>query len=165
MKKTRKKASDIYRKQNRLLHKAFASCGFAYNENKEVWLKLMTDVAGRPIAGLSEMTLSERHRLIAHFQGRGMRLFAPAVPKRVRGWKKGDEDVEYEFRPDDDPQVRMIKAMWSEMGYEPKTLRGLCWKRFKRDDPRWLDDEQLSRLVNIVKAKAQSKGLGVYYGR
>ncbi len=165
MKRTRAKASDIYRRQNRLLHRAFEGQGFSYRENKEVWLKLMTDIAGRPVGGLSEMTLGERHRLIAHFQGRGLRLFAPAVPKALRDWKKGDAEAGCEFRQDDDPRLRMVYAMWAEMGYPEKTLRGLCWRRFRRDDPRWLDEGQLSRLLNIVKQKARSKGYGHYWRR
>ena len=36
----RKKASDIYKVQNRLLHKAMIETGMPYVENKEVWLKL-----------------------------------------------------------------------------------------------------------------------------
>ena len=165
MKKTVKTASHIYARQNRLLHKAFAASGFPYNEDKCVWLKLMTDIAGRPVGGLSGMTLFERHRLINHFQQKGMRLFSPAVPVTIRDWKKGDPDVDYEFRQDDDPQVRMIYAMWAEMGYEAKKLRGLCWKRFKRDDPRWLTNEQLMTLFNIVRARANQMGVAVYHKR
>ena len=165
MKKTVKKASHIYSRQNRLLHKAFVASGFPYNEDKVVWLKLMTDIASRPVGGLSELTLIERHRLINHFQRKGMRLYAPAVPVKIRAWKKGDADVEYEFRQDDDPQIRMMYAMWAEMGYAAKTLRSLCWKRFKRDDPRWLSNEQLMTLFNIVRARAKQKGVAIYYQR
>lgn len=160
-----KKASDIYKKQNTLLHKAFTQAGMPYQANKEVWLKLMIDIAKRPVTGLSELTLSERHQLISHLQRKGMRIFAPAVPEKIGNWKKGDPDIEYEYRVDDDPQIRMAYAMWAEMGYRPATLRGLCLKVFKVDDPRWLNDHQLIRLVNIVKNKANSKGYGAYYAR
>jgi len=165
MKKTVKTASHIYAKQNRLLHKAFAASGFPYNIDKVVWLKLMTDIAGRAVGGLSELTLVERHKLLNHFQRQGMKLFSPAVPVKIREWKKGDADVEYEFRQSDDPQIRMMYAMWAEMGYAAKTLRSLCWKRFKRDDPRWLSNEQLMTLFNIVRARAKQKGVAVYYQR
>lgn len=160
-----KKSSDIYKKQNTLLHKAFAMQGFPYSENKYMWLPLLSNIAGRDIKGLSEMTLGERHKVIAHFQRKGQRVFAPGVPNKLRDWKKGKPDIEYEYREEDDPQIRMVYAIWNEMGYKPKTLRGLCFKLFHRDDPRWLDDEQLSRLVNVVKGKAQSKGCGNYYRR
>jgi hypothetical protein len=161
----RRKASDIYRKQNTLLHKAFALQGYPYAEDKVVWLKLMTDIMERPVGGLSELTLSERHKLITYFQRQGMRLFAPAVPVKIRDWKKGDDDIEYEYREDEDPQIRMAYAIWAEMGYRPKTLRGLCLKLFQVDEPRWLTDKQLNRLVNVVRNKAQQKGCGVYYRR
>lgn len=161
----RKKASDIYKKQNVLIHKAFTAQGYPYHHDKVVWLKLMSDLAGRPVGGLSELTLSERHRLIAHFQRKGMKIFAPSVPENVRGWKKCDEDIEYEFREEDNPQLRMVYAMWAEMGYKRKSLYGLCFKLFKKDHPRWLDDQQLSHLVNVVKKKAETKGCGTYYRR
>jgi hypothetical protein len=160
-----RRASDIYSAQNRVLHKAFALEGLPYEEDKVVWLQLMSDIAGRDIGGLSEMTLSERHKLIAHFQSKGLRLLSPGVGHKIRDWKKGDPDIEYEYREDGDPQVRMAYAIWAEMGYRPKTLRGLCFKLFKCDDPRWLNDGQLSRLVNVVRNKAAQKGLGNYYRR
>lgn len=103
--------------------------------------------------------------MIRHFQKKGIKLFAPAVPVKIKDWKKGDEDIAYEFRQEDDRQVRMVLAMWAEMGYETKTLRGLCFKMFKKDDPRWLSDTQLRRLVTVVQYKAQQKGMGVYYKR
>ena len=164
MEKTRK-ASGLYKRQNVLIHRAFARLGLPYGENKEVWLGLMTEIAGRAVTGLSELSLWERHQVLVHLRKQGQRIFSPAVPPEVRDWKKGDPDIVYGFRRDPDPQVRMVCAMWAEMGYPLKTLRGLCWKLFKRDDPRWLDDRQLSRLVNVVQAKARSKGLGVYYKR
>jgi len=160
-----KKASDIYKVQNRLIHKAMAAAGFSYNEDKVLWLKLMSDVAKRPVGGLSEMSLGERHKLIAYFQGRGQRIFAPAVPAKIRDWKKGDADIEYGFREEDDPQIRMVFVIWTEMGYRPKTLYGLCYKLFKKNHPRWLDDRQLSHLVNVVQQTARRKGLGNYYRR
>ena len=160
-----KKASDIYKRQNTLIHKAFALQGYPYHEDKVVWLNLMTEISGRPIAGLSELTLGERQKLINHFQRKGMRIFSPAVPANVRNWKKGDRDIEYEFREEDDPQLRMVYAVWAEMGYRQKTLRGLCLKLFRRDDPRWLNDEQIRHLAQIVRARAERKGCGVYYHR
>ena len=170
--KARRRASDIYKKQNTVLHRAFAHAGFPYVENKFMWLPLMNEIAQgakgkgqseRRIEGLSGMTLGERHRLVNHFQQLGYRIYAPAVPAKIRDWKKGDPDINYEFREDPDPQIRMVYAIWNEMGYRPRTLRGLCLKRFGKDDPRWLSDGELRALVNIVKQKAESKGVGKYY--
>lgn len=160
-----RKASDIYNKQNVLLHRAFASQGMPYEQNREVWLTLATEVIGKAVAGLSEMTLSERHKMLRALAKKGTRVFTPGVPTKIKDWKKGDPDIEYELREEADPQVRMVLAMWAEMGYEAKTLRGLCFKLFKKGDPRWLSDEQLRRLVTVVKYRAQKKGLGVYYKR
>jgi len=167
-----RKASDIYKAQNTLIHKAFHDSGLPYTENKEVWLSLIHEVAqgsGRKVQGeingISDLTLGERQRLINHFQKKGMKIFSPSVPVNIRDWKKGDQDIEYEFRVEDDTQVRMAYAIWAEMGYQPKTLRGLCFKMFNKDDPRWLKDEELRRLVIAVKRKAESKGCGQYYRR
>lgn len=157
-----RKASDIYKKQNVLLHKAFAAAGMPYGENKDTWLNLMKEIAGRAVTGLSALTLWERHQLIRYFQRRGIKLFTPAVPENMHNWKKGDADAEHKLKKDDDPQARLAYAIWSEMGYRPKTLRGLCWKLFKRDDPRWLNNRQLSHLVNVVMAKAAKKGIHYY---
>ena len=162
---TSRKASDIYKKQNILLHKSFGALGMPYQKDKAVWLKLMTDIARRPIKGLSELTLGERHKLLVHFQKQGIKLFAPSVPENIRNWKKGDDDIEHEFREEDNRQVRMALAMWEEMGYKRKTLYGLCFKLFGQTHPRWLDESQLSQLVNVVKKKAESKGCGSYYRR
>lgn len=172
-----RKASEIYKQQNTLIHKAFGAAGMPYAEHKDDWLRLMNEVRaqgkippGPPlqrgeIQGLSDLTLGERARLIAELQKKGVRLFSPSVPVKIRDWKKGDEDVEYEFRKEADPQLRMVLGMWAEMGYELKTLRGLCFKLFKKDDPRWLSDKQLRRLVTVVKYRAQKKGMGNYYRR
>jgi hypothetical protein len=191
-----RKASDIYKAQNTLIHKAFAASGLPYEQNKEVWLELIKQIVSPPpapskggqkempskggqrptfdvqrsisnekINGLSDLTLGERQKLINYFQKKGIRLFSPAVPVKIRDWKKGNDDVEYEFRLEDDTQVRMVYAMWAEMGYTPKTLRGLCFKMFRKDDPRWLNDEELNRLVHVVKYKAETKGCGAYYAR
>lgn len=160
-----KKASALYQKQNTLLHRGFAAVGMGYSEHKEVWLSLMTEICGRSVTGLSELSLWERHQVLVHLRSKGQRIFAPAVPVEVRDWKKGDDEIEYGYRVDADPQVRMVFAMWAEMGYRQKTLRGLCWKLFKVQEPRWLDDRQLGHLVNVVQGKARGKGLGTYYKR
>jgi len=144
MTKIRKKASDLYKKQNTLIHKAMAAVGMPYQENKGTWVALFEEVAGRDVKGLSDLTLGERHAVIQHFRGKGIKLYAPGIPEKVRDWKKGDPDVEYEFREDEDPQIRMIYALWNEMGYKAKSLRGL-------------------QLVNLVLARAKAKGCGHYY--
>lgn len=165
MNTVKKKASDIYAQQNRLLHKAFEAQGMPYIRYKDDWARLFSEIAGRQVRGLSDLTLSERHRVILHFQSQGIKLFAPGVPQQIAKWKKGQPDIEHQFRDDDDPQVRMVYAIWTEMGYRERTLRGLCWKLFKINDPRWLGDRQLRHLVNVVRMKAERKGCGTYYKR
>lgn len=160
-----RRASDVYKRQNVVIHRAMNRVQMPYQTYKAEWCALFSEITGRSVDGLSGLTLGERHAVILHFQSQGQRIFSPAVPVNIRGWKKGDPDIAYEWREEADPQVRMVLAMWTEMGYRIKTLRGLCWKRFRKDDPRWLTDAELIRLVNIVKAKAQSKGVGHYFQR
>ena len=136
-----------------------------YGECKGDWLALFEDVAGRRVSGLSGLTLAERHSVITHLQGRGARIFAPAVPEGVRDWRKGDPDVDYEFREGDSPQIRMICAVWAELGYRQKSLRGLVQRRFGKDDIRWLSDGELNQLANLVAARARARGVGHYYRR
>jgi len=163
-------AEGLYQTQNRRIHRAFARLGMPYRDHKETWLSLAADIAGRDVGGLSDLSLGERHELIVHLQGLlaavGGELYAPAVPRELRGWRKGDlEQTSAPFRKEDDPQARMVWAMWTEMGYRRQSLRGLCWKLFRVQDPRWLDSRQLSHLVNVVQQTAQRKGYGKYLRR
>ena len=168
MRKNEKKlsAKGLYLAQNKVLHTAFAESGMPYRENKDEWIKLFQGLAGRKrISGLSDLTLSERHKLVVHFRTLGIRLFSPVIPPEMGDWKKGDLDVSYGFRVGDTPQLRLIYGLWAEMGYQQKSLRGLVLKRFKKDDVRWLSDAELDQLANIVVCRARSKGVNHYYKR
>ena len=164
MARTVKRASEIYKQQNTALHKCFYHQGFPYQRDKHMWLNLFCQIAERQVRGLSELTLGERQKLLRHFQSdRGMRVFSPGVPTSLKAWKKGDAESGFTFNESEDPQVRMVYAMWAEMGYEPKTLRGMVRRMFKVEDVRWLSAVDLDQLVKIVAAKARKKGVGVYY--
>lgn len=132
-------------------------------------MQLMTELrvasCGLRVTGLSELSLAERHTLIQHFRQKGIRLYSPTVPEQVRDWKKGDPDVEYEFNEDEDPQIRMVHALWAELGYKQKSLRGLILKRFKKEDIRWLSPREKNELARLVAARAKARGVGHYYRR
>ncbi len=157
-------ASELYGQQNKLLHKGFVAAGMPYREHKEEWLDVASSLAKRKIAGLSEMTLHERNRLLAYISRRGIRLFTPGIPGEMRDWKKGDGELRQTYARSDDSQIRYAEAMWLSMGYRRKTLYGLCLKRFGKAHPEWLEPYELNLLVNIVAQKAKSKGMLSYYG-
>ena len=124
-KQTTKTASEIYAQQNRILHMAMAKAGYPYHSNPEVWQGLMTEAEGRPVKGLSRMTLGGRDRLLKALQKKysRKRIFNPPVPRRLRDWEKGDPEKAFATREEEDGQLRMIFALWAELGYEPHQLR------------------------------------------
>lgn len=158
------KASELYSRQNKLLHKGFVAAGMPYREYKEEWLDVASSLAKRKINSLSKMTLHERNRLMAYMARRGIRLFTPGIPGEMRDWVKGDRDLTRTYGRSNDRQIRYAEALWANMGYQRKTLYGLCLKRFGQSHPEWLEPSQLNQLVNIVAQKAKSKGMLNYYG-
>ncbi len=165
-KQTQKTASEIYAQQNKILHMAMAKAGYPYHSNPEVWQGLMTEAEGRPVKGLSGMTLGGRDRLLKALQKKysRKRIYNPAVPKRLRDWEKGDPEKGYTVRQEEDGQLRMIFALWAELGYEPSQLREMIRRMFKREDVRWLDGKERIVLLNVLRCKLGDKGQAeVYY--
>jgi hypothetical protein len=158
------KADDLYAKQNRLLHKGFVAAGMPYRDHKNEWLQVASSLAKREITGLSQMTLHERNRLLAYISRRGIRLFTPGIPGGMRDWKKGDRESRQTYTLSDDRQIRYAESVWQNMGYQRKTLYGLCLKRFGKGHPEWLEPDELNQLVTIVCQKAKSKGMLNYHG-
>ena len=158
------KASELYLRQNTLLHKGFDAAGMPYREHKDEWMDVATSLAKRSITSLSQMTLHERNRLMAYMSRRGIQLFTPGIPGEMRGWKKGDRDIEVSYVRSDDRQIRYAENVWQNMGYKRKSLYGLCFKRFGKGHPEWLEPHELNQLVKIVTGKAKSKGMLHYYG-
>ncbi len=161
--KTTVKASDLYDKQNKLLHKGFVAAGLPYKDYKEDWLEVAGSLCKRNIEGLSDMTLHERDMLLGYVARKGVELHTPSVPYRMRDWKKGAKEAEVTYQRSGDSQVRYAEALWANMGYQRKTLYGLCLKRFGKAHPDWLKPQELNQLVNIVAQKAKSKGMLNYY--
>ena len=112
------------------------------------------------------MTLGGRDRLLKALQKKysRKRIFNPAVPKRLRDWKKGDPEKAYQTREEEDGQLRMIFALWAELGYEPGQLREMVRRMFKREDVRWLDGNEKIILLNVLRGKLADKGqTEIYY--
>jgi hypothetical protein len=160
----RKTARQIYFQQNRILHQAFTATGMPYKENREYWALVFEETV-KHACGLSALTLGERRRMIRHLQAQGLRLFNPGVPKTMRDWKKGDKDLAMETIREQDPQLRLIHALWGELGYEPKKLRGLVERRYGLQSVRWLNDMQRTALVNYLRYRLQRAGEPAQYYR
>ena len=160
-----KRASEIYAQQNRILHRVFHHLGLPYQRQKDYWLQMFADFFGREVSGLSDLSLGERDALIKHFQRMlpEVEIYNPPVPKRLRGWKKGMPDAAYKICREEDPQARMIFALWAELGYEPRQLRELLRRMFKVEAVRWLDEDQKRRLVNFLRHKLAEQDQDVHY--
>lgn len=158
------KASGLYARQNKLLHKGFVAAGMPYREYKPEWMDVASSLAKRNITSLSKMTLHERNRLMAYMSRRGIQLFTPGIPGEMRDWIKGDREMKITYTRSEDSQIRYAEAVWNNMGYKRKTLWGLCFERFGKSRPEFLEPHELNRLVAIVTGKARSKGMLSYYG-
>ena len=56
MEKQSKTASEIYRQQNAILHKAFCSAGMPYEKNRDDWMRFFEEVTGRKVNTLFKGT-------------------------------------------------------------------------------------------------------------
>ncbi|RJP82777.1 MAG: DUF1018 domain-containing protein [Desulfobacteraceae bacterium] len=160
-----KSASEIYKQQNKILHYAFNQIGIPYNLNKKYWANLFSKALNSNVEGLSGLSLHERNLAIAHLRKLGLKLLNPAIPEDLRAWRKGEKDISFEIREEKNPQIRMIKALWVELGYEPSKITGLVKRMFKIDDIRWLSQEQLSSLLNTIKYKLNRQNVKISYYR
>ena len=160
-----RRASEIYSQQNKTLHRIFRNLGRPYGQNKDFWCSVFSNVLGKKVTGLSDLSLGERDVLIKHLQQTlpDMEIYNPPVPKKLRGWCKGMPDAAYKMRREDDPQARMIFALWAELGYEPRQLRTLLRRMFKVEAVRWLNEEQKRRLINFLRHKLAENDQDVYY--
>ena len=88
----------------------------------------------------------------------------PLLPKRLRGWKKGDKADGYERL--DIPagplarQKRYILMLWCLLGYEPKSLDGRVSKQFEVEKFVWLTDPAaLATLAKDLWSRCRKAGI------
>lgn len=151
-------ADKIYGIQNRSIHKAMSEAGYPYNNNKDMWLPLLQEMADkRKVTGLSNLTLGERSKLIKHFRDQGMDLFSPGIPKQLWFWKKGDKKAaavtsDRPIAVGDDKQASLSKihAILADMGLPWSYVDSIAKSRFKVDKTEWLTAEQFKKVMQML---------------
>ena len=151
-------ASDLYRQQNKVLHRAFLDIGMSYTENKGFWVPVFREIAGRNnIGSLTDMTLGERWTVITHLKRRGADVFNPRIPAKIRGWKKNDPDrmagkvvrpvrtIGKKFL-----LVKKIGAILADLKLPWGYADGIAKKRFDVDLVEWLEPEDLLKVVQML---------------
>ena len=166
--KKKTSASDIYQKQNRLLHRVFSFLGYPYHDEREYWLPVFSEILGKEVTGLSSLTLRERDGIIREFRKRYPEadIHAPWVPAGVIGdWKKGGKKMEVGTAG----QLRSLRRVIAETALDLRNreqrLRGLCRKHAGVDDIRWCTDvkvlkQVLTALRRIAAMERKAKNAG-----
>lgn len=152
-----KKASDIYKKQNTIIHRAFNAFNLPYKDNKDGWLSLCRSICGRQVNGLSDLDLLERGTLIRNLAARGLKLFNPGVPLKMRDWKKedpdiiiGDEHGPRNVQPGKRRMIAKVGAILADLGHEWSYADGISKQMFKIDKVEWCEQGQLYKVVQAL---------------
>lgn len=119
-----------------------------------------TDRRG-PVASPNEGTLAES--LAVGTSDPQTRIKNPAVPRTLRDWKKGDAPADMAFKWSKDPQVRLILALWAELGQESDTVRRVIKARYGVDDLTFMDGKQRQQFIGYLKARLKAAGRPARY--
>jgi phage gp16-like protein len=137
-----------------MFHRGFDMLGMPYDEYKEVWLSLAMDVTKRFIKGLSDLTLSERERVLKALNEKCRnRLYVPFTPLKFKDWKKGDRATvktagkRPEVSEDKLPMARKIRAIMRDIGLTYPYVDGTAKKMYGVDMWEWLKPDQMRGLL------------------
>jgi hypothetical protein len=149
-------AEAVYKKQNNAIHKGMVRIGCPYSlYKKEVWLERFEAIAGKPVTGLSGLTLWQRSELIEDLRESGADIGRVFVSAEIAGWKKGDPD-QVPARPMNVPgnKIRMvakINAMLASMGLAWAYADGITGQMFDGCEyTEWLRPGQLHKVVQAM---------------
>jgi len=129
----------------------------SYEDDREVLADLFGSICQCPPATWSKLTLGQRNQVLDALAVKWLPNHAavdiPLLPKRLRGWKKGDKPDGYE-RLDipDGPlarEKRYLVILWCLLGYEPKSLDARVSKQFDVEKFVWLSDP--AALATLAK--------------
>jgi uncharacterized protein DUF1018 len=169
-------ASEIYSRQNRVIHKALTALDMPYHECKQDWIDLIKSLLHKKnITGLTSLMLSERRRFIQYLHGQGLTLYNPGVPKVMTKWRKGDEEIikksrksnscnTYPGRPKNmnDPEkgkmLKKIEAILAEAGRPWSYVHTMTKRMFGLDRVEWCHPGQLHKLISSLMYDAKRHG-------
>lgn len=128
------RATEIYGRQNKAIHRGCAAVGLVYNENRALWADVCSDIAGRPVESITQLSLAERNDLIMHLKRRGAKIKKPFVPSPLAAWRKGNPDREVrtgphrplDVPPEKRPLIGKIRALLLDMGLEWEYADGIA---------------------------------------
>ncbi len=147
----------IYKKQNKSLHIGMAYLAMPYNDNKEYWIAVFSDLIKCDVTGISSLTLEERNRIILYFKSKGAKINKPYVPASVSEWQKGDANfnISSRKRPLKVPKakwplVSKINAILLDLGLEWSYADGVSKKMFDVETTEWCDTDQLYKVVQAL---------------
>lgn len=150
-------ASALYRRQNVTIHKALAELGLVYEDNRNLWADVMTEMFKRPVTSIKEMNLGERSRFISHLIQRGARTVTnPWVPGTMMQWRAGDRDVQGVIRRplrvphEKQPTVRKIAAILADMKLPWGYADGIARQSHGVQYVEWLEYEQLRAVMQML---------------
>jgi len=159
------KASELYARQNKLLHQAFSSKGMPYDDNKDYWLEVFIGVIGRIIKSLSDMTLGERSSVLSQMSTGGLKIYNPFVPRAWDSWKKGDPEPEgdvtnrpLEVAAGKRAMVGKVKAILTDRRLPWSYADEIAKKRFGVDFVEWLEPGDLHKVVQMLAVYQKRQG-------
>ncbi len=164
-----KKASEIYKEQNRIIHAALRRLGFSYRTDRDLVLQHIEEITGKR-QGLSQLSLGERSRLISHLaKAWKMDIACPAVPAAYNGWRKGQPEPDQpprgafkKFHGERAKQKRYAFWLWCQLGYAPEKIDTRVKKQFGVDRLEWLNDpDDLHVLITDLQSRCERAGIQI----
>lgn len=163
-KQERLTAGELYDRQNKMIHKAFATMGMPYHENKDYWLGVVVEIIRRVVGSLSDLTLGERWSVLARFS-KQTKVYNPYVPKGWGAWKKGDPEPvgTASHRPMAVPggkqaMVNKIHAILADMRLPWTYVDTIASGRFGVEFVEWLEAPELHKVVQMMVVHQKRKG-------
>ena len=165
------RAEELYNRQNRLIHTGFSALGLPYAENKAYWLDLLQDIAGKPVAGLSALTLEQRRELLNHLKKQKAIRGNVFIPKKLAKWKKGDPEIETLIRPflkrpeeshfsdiDKGKMLKKIEALLAEASRPWAYVHGMAKRMAKIERIEWCTTRQMHNIIAALMKDAVRHG-------
>ena len=146
-------AEAIYAQQTKILYRAMALSGRPYEVHKTFWKPLIHRVSGTESAiDISELTLGQRHRMIAHFSLPDTEN--PEVPLHLNHWKKNSETGSTQAYSNGATHTRQacmekIEAILADMKHPRSYVDSMAQQYYGVDK---VEDLSYANLIRIMQA-------------